>query len=175
MARFKEVIRTSIGEPYRFKSLSESQFEKLIELTFSRISESEVVKSTDDLKRLIFANGIIAKKVTTKGCFYRFAPIYWYSWGLVNSVLEKEERKRTNKEVLVKGEKYEGVIIIKGHYKMVRTIAYSYPLRIDDECDTNELYKDAHVVFVAQSRPNDKNPDKDYWYATDVKLKKEEL
>lgn len=44
LARFKEVIRTSIGEPYRFKSLSESQFEELIDLTYSRISDSEVVK-----------------------------------------------------------------------------------------------------------------------------------
>ena len=186
--RFKEVIRTSIGEPYRFKSLSESQFEKLIELTFSRISESEVVKSTDDLKRLIFANGIMARKVTTKGCFYRFAPIYWYSWGLVNSVLEKEERKKTSKEELTKtslndknerleepinGEKYEGTIMMEGRCKKVKTNAYRYPLMIEG-CDTNEFYEDDIVVFVAKSRPRVKNPKLNYWVATEVKLKGDE-
>lgn len=181
LARFKEVIRTSIGEPYRFKSLSESQFEKLIELTFSRISESEVVKSTDDLKRLIFANGIMARKVTTKGCFYRFAPIYWYSWGLVNSVLEKEERKKTNKEELTKilimdkpinGGMYEGTIKIKNHYKMIDSKAFPFLLRIEG-CNTNKLCVDDIVVFVAKSRPHEKNPQDDYWIATEVKLKEE--
>ena len=168
LARFKEVIRTSIGEPYRFKSLSESQFEELIDLTFSRISESEVVKSTDDLKRLIFANGIIARKVTTKGCYYRFAPIYWYSWGLVNSVLEKEERKRTN----LGGDKNVGTITINArHEKVIKTKAYPYPLKIEN-CDIEDLYENEIVEFVTKSRPNDKNPDKDYRYATDVKQKK---
>ena len=168
LVRFKEVIRTSIGEPYRFKSLSESQFEELIDLTFSRISESEVVKSTDDLKRLIFANGIIARKVTTKGCYYRFAPIYWYSWGLVNSVLEKEERKRTN----LGGDKNVGTITINArHEKVIKTKAYPYPLKIEN-CDIEDLYENEIVEFVTKSRPNDKNPDKDYRYATDVKQKK---
>ena len=168
LARFKEVIRTSIGEPYRFKSLSESQFEELIDLTYSRISDSEVVKTTDDLKRLIFANGIIARKVTTKGCYYRFAPIYWYSWGLVNSVLEKEERKRTN----LGGDKNVGTITINArHEKVIKTKAYPYPLKIEN-CDIEDLYENEIVEFVTKSRPNDKNPDKDYRYATDVKQKK---
>lgn len=101
LLRFKEVIRTSLGERFRYKALTESQFEELIKITFDRITDSAVVKSAEDLKRLIFANGIMAEKITDKGKFYRFAPIYWYSWGLVNSVLEneaKKERKKSTKE-----------------------------------------------------------------------------
>lgn len=97
LLRFKEVIRTSVGEKYRYKALTETQFEELISITFDRIVESPVVKAPDDLKRLIFANGIMAEKITTKGRYYRFAPIYWYSWGLVNSALEKEEKKKHSK------------------------------------------------------------------------------
>lgn len=62
LLRFKEVIRTSVGEKYRYKALTESQFEELISITFERIVESPVVKAPDDLKRLIFANGIMAEK-----------------------------------------------------------------------------------------------------------------
>lgn len=99
LLRFKEVIRTSIGEKFRYKALTESQFEELITITFKRIIESPVVKTPDDLKRLIFANGIMAEKITTKGRYYRFAPIYWYSWGLVNSALENEEKKEKKKSM----------------------------------------------------------------------------
>ena len=174
LLRFKEVIRTSIGEPFRFKSLSESQFEELIDITFQRITESEVVKSPEDLKRLIFANGIMAEKITTKGRFYIFAPIYWYSWGLVNSVLELEKvARRPVKRKPVNGEKYEGTIVIEDNYKKIKTKIWPYPLRIEG-CSTTELNKDDAVLFVAKSRPNDKNPNKDYWYATDVKLKDDE-
>lgn len=98
LLRFKEVIKSSIGEKYQYKALTEIQFEELIAITFDKINESAVVKTPNDLKQLIFANGIMAKKVTTKGVFYRFAPIYWYSWRLVNSALENEEKKERKKQ-----------------------------------------------------------------------------
>lgn len=97
LVQFKEVINTSVGEKYRYKALTESQFEELISTTFDRIIDSPVVKTPSDLKSLIFANGIMVKKITTKGTYYRFAPIYWYSWGLVNSALENEEKKESAK------------------------------------------------------------------------------
>ena len=75
LLRFREVLRSSIGEEFRYKALTEIQFDKLISVTFEKIEESPVVKSTEDLKRLIFANGIMAEKITTKGKYYRFAPI----------------------------------------------------------------------------------------------------
>ena len=43
-----------------------------------------------------------------------------------------------------------------------------------EKSDIKDLYEDEVVEFVAKSRPNDKNPDKDYWYATDVKQKEYE-
>lgn len=93
LQKFKEVIRTAGGEQFRFKALTEKQFAELLKVTFSKITDSDVVKNTDDLKTLIMANGIMAEKITTKGRYYRFAPIYHYSWGLANSDLENEERK----------------------------------------------------------------------------------
>lgn len=181
LLRFKEVIRTSVGEKYRYKALTETQFEELISITFDRIVESPVVKAPIDLKRLIFANGIMAEKITTKGRYYRFAPIYWYSWGLVNSALEKEEKrkavnvvlstneKRNNKQILSIGQKYEGTIIVNSGCKKIKCDAYPYPLRIEGVKD--EFYEDEIVIFTAQSRPNDKDPNKIFWFATNVQLK----
>lgn len=179
LLKFKEVIRTSIGEQFRFKSLSESQFEELISITFNRITESEVVKSLDDLKRLIFANGIMAEKITTKGRFYRFAPIYWYSWGLVNSALENEEKKKTkigpNKRPL-EGERYEGIIVeTKEHGKIVKKVKcefLNYYLSIQNSFfEDNVFFNDDVVLFTLKSRPNEQDPYKKYWYADEVKLK----
>lgn len=177
LLRFKEVIRTSVGEPFRFKSLSESQYEELISITFSRIAESEVVKSQEDLKRLITANGIMAEKITTKGRFFRFAPIYWYSWGLVNSALEKEERKRNSKsetKKLIDGEIYEGKIAevkdLYGRYrKRVKCSVFPTPLEIRDENKT-EFYEDDNVTFVACKEGNKNDPSKFFWYATNIVL-----
>ena len=171
LLRFKEVIRTSDGEDFRFKSLTESQFEELIARTYSKIEDSEVVKSTADLKRLIFANGIMAEKTTTKGRFYRFAPIYWYSWGLVNSVLENEERRRPNK--LVEGKDFEGTIIeiVKQNgnvKKVIESDACGYPLI------AGSLYNFIPgdiVVFTAQKRPGKKDSNATFWFATNVRSK----
>ncbi|WP_407457717.1 KGGVGR-motif variant AAA ATPase [Fibrobacter sp.] len=81
--KFKEVIRTAGGEKYRYKTLNETNFEDLMADTFRRIGDSSSsVKSITDLKSLIFANGIMAETITTRGRFYKFAPIYWYAWGL---------------------------------------------------------------------------------------------
>lgn len=49
----------------------------------------------------------------------------------------------------------------------------SLSLKIEN-CDIEDLYANEVVEFVAKSHPNDKNPDKDYWYATDVKQKEYE-
>lgn len=176
LLRFKEVIRTSEGEDFRYKSLTESQFEELIAKTYSKIEDSEVVKSTADLKRLIFANGIMAEKTTTKGRFYRFAPIYWYSWGLVNSILEKEEKKRNNNresQGLEEGEYYEGVIVkvnnLHGTFLNVKCNLYPFPLPIKSK--RMEIYEDEEVLFRAICEPNIKDPNKPFWKADDVHLK----
>ena len=179
LLRFKEVIRTSVGEKYRYKALTESQFEELISITFERIVESPVVKAPDDLKRLIFANGIMAEKITTKGRYYRFAPIYWYSWGLVNSALEKEEKKKTSKIEMVKelkdGQTYIGQVIeVKDYHgrirKRVKCANYHRSLEIRDDSQS-EYYEGDIVLFTAQKEANRKDPSMSFWYATNIQIK----
>lgn len=179
LLRFKEVIRTSVGEKYRFKALTETQFEELISITFDRIVGSSVVKAPDDLKRLIFANGIMAEKITTKGRYYRFAPIYWYSWGLVNSALEKEEKKKTSKvesiRSLKEGQTYTGQVIeVKDYYgrirKKVKCSNHPQPLEIRDEF-LSDYYEDDEVTFTAEKEANRRDPSKSFWYATNIQVK----
>lgn len=179
LLRFKEVIRTSVGEKYRFKALTETQFEELISITFDRIVESPVVKAPDDLKRLIFANGIMAEKITTKGRYYRFAPIYWYSWGLVNSALEKEEKKKVSKtestKALEEGQTYTGQVIeVKDYYgrirKRVKCLNHPQPLEIRDEF-LSDYYEDDVVTFTAKKEANKRVPSKSFWYATNIQVK----
>lgn len=179
LLRFKEVIRTSVGEKYRYKALTEVQFEELISITYNRIVESPVVKSPDDLKRLIFANGIMAEKITTKGRYYRFAPIYWYSWGLVNSALEKEEKKKTSKvestKALEEGQTYTGQVIeVKDRFgrirKKVKCANHPHPLEIRDEF-FSDYYEDDMVTFTAKKEANRKDSSKSFWYATNIQVK----
>lgn len=179
LLRLKEVIRTSVGEKYRFKALTETQFEELISITFDRIVESPVVKAPDDLKRLIFANGIMAEKITTKGRYYRFAPIYWYSWGLVNSALEKEEKKKASKaestKALEEGQTYSGQVIeVKDYYgrirKRVKCSNHPQPLEIRDEF-LSDYYEDDMVTFIAKKEANRRDPSKSFWYATNIQVK----
>lgn len=179
LLRFKEVIRTSVGEKYRYKALTEVQFEELISITFDRIVESPVVKSPDDLKRLIFANGIMAEKITTKGRYYRFAPIYWYSWGLVNSALEKEEKKKASKVVSTKAleeeQTYTGQVIeVKDRYgrirKKVKCANHPHPLEIRDEF-FSDYYEDDVVTFTAKKEANRRDHSKSFWYATNIQVK----
>lgn len=116
---FKDVLMSENGKQFRFKSLSEAQFNLFINLVYSKIVDSPVVKSSDDLISLIFANGIMCEKITTIGKFYRFAPIYHYAWGLANGDLESEEKRRKNTEKMKviepeEGKEYEGEITKKG-------------------------------------------------------------
>lgn len=172
---FKDVIRTSGGEQYRYKSLTEGQFENLISDSFSRIFESQVVKTRDDLKRLIFANGIMAEKITTKGRFYRFAPIYWYSWGLSNSVLENEEKKRGKTFTvgnLVPGETYEGVIEISRGPKEYGKKRIKYGSRVLEirGNDPNDFMEGDVVEFTLGKEPRKDDPARSFYYAYDIHM-----
>ncbi len=171
LLRFKEVIRSSGGEKFRYKALNESLFEELINTTYKRIvdiGDSKVTKTPGDLKNLIFANGIMAEKITTKGRFYRFAPIYWYSWGLANSILEYEELRRIRRNGgsnLVVGKIYEGEIGIndKGN-KCVFFNESPYQLVIRDKrASTFEV--GTKVLFTVRSEPNYYDPNEPFYYA----------
>lgn len=168
LLRLKEIISSSGGEKYRFKSLSEDLFEDLIETTFGRIHDSAVVKSQDDLKRLIFANGIMSEKITTKGRFFRFAPIYWYSWGLVNSVLENEE-KRNPKGYVEVGE-FEGVVVDVGNTKKIKCSQIDCLIKIKGANKHSFIEGDV-VIFKAKRKNNELQPGKTIWSASNVRLK----
>lgn len=179
LVRFKDVIRTSGGENYRFKSLSEKLFEDLIDATIERIESeggSEVIKSKRDLKNMIFANGIMAEKITTKGRYYTFAPIYWYSWGLANSVLENEDARSQ------KFKKQSDIL----HFGIV-TRNYKGKWGVKDEESgkfyiTEELlqfvnmsqFKDGlPVTYTLKSEPSRNRPSTPFYKATNIKPRNE--
>lgn len=79
------LINSEAGKPFRYKELNETQFKEMLSIILSRLTSSAVVKSEDDFKKMLYANGIMAEKPTPGGKYYRFAPLYWYGWGLANS------------------------------------------------------------------------------------------
>lgn len=182
LQKLREVIRTAGGEKFRYKSLNEQLFNELLSTTLERIGDSEVVKTIKDLKDMIFANGIMAEKSTTKGRYYRFAPIYHYTWGLENSELELEDRreKRKSKAEIVNkriedGKMYEGrVVEIKTAYgrkvKRIKSSVYYSPLEMRNTL-SDEFYNDDIVTFVARKEPDKNNPKVDFWYADNINLK----
>lgn len=68
------------------------------------------------------------------------------------------------------GKKFVGVIVDKNKKKYIK---YSSIYVAIETNDTVAFHEGIDVAFVAQSRPNNKNPDKDYWFTTDVKLKED--
>jgi hypothetical protein len=78
---------------FRYKSMEYDLFNILIEETLEKNNESLLPlltyeKSFEKLKRLILDQGIMAEKITNKGLFYVFAPIYWDLWHLQNGALD---------------------------------------------------------------------------------------
>lgn len=176
LQKLREVIITAGGERFRYKSLNEQLFNDLLSTTFDRIGDSEVVKTTKDLKDMIFANGIMAEKITTNGRYYRFAPIYHYTWGLENSDLEfhfiKEKNKKTN---ICDGTTYEGKVVEcttkdGRKLKMIKCVHHYRPLEMRNT-KFNKFSENDIVSFVAHKVPDRNHPNKDYWYADDIKLK----
>ena len=121
----------------------------------------------------------MAEKITTKGRYYRFAPIYWYSWGLVNSALEKEEKKKASKVEMTKeledGQTYIGQVFeVKNRYgrmqKKVKCANYHRLLEIRDDFQS-EYDEGDTVLFTAQKEANKKDPSTSFWYATNIQIK----
>lgn len=182
--KFKEALMSAAGEQFRFKSLTENQFNDLINLVYSKIVDSPVVKTVDDLIALIFANGIMAEKITNIGKFYKFASIYHYAWGLANGELETEEKKKRELETEEKkkrirenirlsrpeeGKKYEGVIEKRG------IVWYATTPDLPDK-----FYKiknppfgcieGDHISFFIESESNYVKGTGLFWYAVNVEL-----
>lgn len=181
LLKLREVITTSGDEIYNFKALKDETFQSLLKTTFERISDRSVVKSIEDLKEMVLANGIIAEYPTTNGIWWRFAPIYHYSWGLKNSAIDKEEKMRNNKDVklsrinLIDGKKYEGKIVeVENKYGRksfkVRCDSYSEAIEIRDSSFSDFIEGD-DVWFVARKEPHKTKPNAIFWYADNVTIK----
>ena len=71
-----------------------------------------------------------------------------------------------------KEQEYEGVIVFEGRNKKIKCDSFPYSLPIEG-CDLNAFYEDEEVTFVVKSRPQDKNPLKPYYFATNLGLKED--
>ena len=171
LLKFKDVLMSASGEQFRYKSLTEMQFNDLITLVFSKIDDSPVVKTSDDLISLIFANGIMSEKVTTIGKFYRFASIYHYAWGLANGELESEEKKRKKEEKTKPAQPeenklYEGEITSRGRNLYAETPKLPGRYYLIKSKPFGCLDGD-RVTFYLKSKPNN-NGNGLFWFAVDV-------
>ena len=67
------------------------------------------------------------------------------------------------------------VIILLGDYLYEIVVLNSNNINVSNnsniEYPEDDFYEDEVVVFTAQSRPNDKDPNKLFWFATNVRLK----
>ena len=71
---------------------------------------------------------------------------------------------------LCAGKEFVGVIVEKKKKKYIKY--YSIFVEIETN-DADSFPVGSNVAFVAQSRPRIKNPNEDYWFTTDVKLKED--
>ena len=191
LSHFRDVVRSS-KKKYTFKELNEDLYEELISDTFNRIVDSSVVKTPEDLTRLIEANGIMAKIPTRKGNYYRFAPIYWYSWGLANSELEKNEKKESKKAKLeddkpnlshakpykrrlVDGEEFEGEVRKEydkeKHCRVLKIKCDEHDNLIEMRVpNMGDFFEGADVTFTAHL-DIEKHPGHLWWYADNIQFK----
>lgn len=150
---FKEVVTHNPW--YRFKSLPEDRFNDLITEVYDKIQSKKigdrVVEDQSKLKELIFANGIMAKKNTTRGLFYAYAPIYCFAWKLKDSFAENEETdnhgntsKSAMKDRLVgvlkvntKQQPYVSVTIGQGNEQ--KEFRYEVREKLPQECEIGDL------------------------------------
>ncbi len=78
---------------------------------------------------------------------------------------------KTKRQILVDGYDFEGIIVRKGALKCIECDAFPFPLGIEDK--NEDFYEDEKVVFTAKSKPNNRDANKAFWYATNVRLKEE--
>ena len=98
LIEFQYIVLFGNGGLYRYKSLDGTKFENLIDETCKRLDIPNTRKHKALLINLIFANGIMAVKHTTKGDVYEFAPLYWFPWGLQDEDEKSEDGSKNNDE-----------------------------------------------------------------------------
>ncbi len=154
----KDFINSDKGQEFRYKALSEESFNLLIKFIFNEYHDSGLfksVRSQDDLKNLLYANGIVAEKVKPGGKIYQFASMYTYVWALKSSELDKDASRG-----LMDG------MIMKGYYNAARkaVCVYGRYYKIKSFMENETVYDGDHVSFCLEI---DKNY---YQWARDVKL-----
>lgn len=91
LIRFRDVLQRDSGKPYRRKTLREVEFNELINMVMESYSDFTAAKTGEDLKLMLYASGIIAEMPLSGEKVYRFAPLYYYHWGLKSTRYEKEQ------------------------------------------------------------------------------------
>lgn len=88
---FKDFLTSSEGKEFSYKTLTLSDFDKMMKTIVEKNKDSlKYVKEDNDLKSLLEANGIIAEDTWPSiGKIYRFAPLYYYSWHLKSTKFDK--------------------------------------------------------------------------------------
>lgn len=89
-----------------------------------------------------------------------------------NRLVETNNTSTGIRKRLVENQNFEGKIVLFSSCKKIQCENYPYPLRIED-CNDDEIYEGDIVIFTAKSRPNDRGNGNPYWFATNVRLKKE--
>lgn len=71
---------------------------------------------------------------------------------------------------LCAGKEFVGVIVEKKKKKYIKFSSIFVAIETND---ADSFPEGSNVAFVAQSRPRIKNPNEDFWFTTDVKLKED--
>lgn len=191
---FRQVVLTD-RLTYGYTSLPERLYNSLIQQTFKQVKEAAenekrtcVIDSVKSLSELVHANGIIARTLTSMGVFYRFAPIYWFAWGLQDSVVENEDKRQTAKPESAKFKSLSrsrllGIIRVDQYQQVYVSVSISsrngkksqefrYPIRekLPKYCQIGDL-----VTFHVGEEPNIKNPNKVYRFAYDIQIETQKL
>lgn len=155
---FKDFINSDKGQEFRYKSLSEETFNLLIKFVFNDYFNSGLfksVRSQDDLKTLLYANGIVAEKVKPGGKIYQFASMYTYVWALKSSELDKEATKS-----IMDG------MELKGYYSAARksVCVYGRYYKVKNFYKETSVFDGDSVSFVLEIDSSN------FQWAKDVKL-----
>lgn len=183
LGKLRDFIRSTKGENYRYKSLKEEDYDNLLKEVYAMIPESEVVKSERDLSDLISAMGIMARKPTSHGTYYIFAPIYFYSWGLRDGDLEKENKHGYKKEEINLKKKPEEGVEYHGHIEK-RTLYgnRSFYVAVPDASEKLnvtsfkignkplDINEDDNVIFTVFSEPNYAKKGELFWKVRNISI-----
>ena len=183
LLKLRDFIKSDKGKDFKYKSLTETQYADLLRNVFALIQDSEVVRNEKDLDNLITANGIMARKPTSHGIYYVFAPIYFYSWGLQNGDLEKESKLGYKKDNINRKRNPEEGVEYHGHVeKRTFYTGYSFYVAVpNDNENLNvqsfkienkplDINEGDNIIFTVFSEPNYSKKGELFWKVKEISL-----